>query len=459
LTNIPLHIFGVNATLDGVAENDEENPGGFIADRTARTNAPRTALTLEAYGPAASPGNMDLIWDSSRIHIYAAATGGSPLSQYSVPFASFIGTTLYVEGIAPGSNVLQWTYSEQTNCVDQILVTVLKVEIEEIGFTGDHLIKEWPSGPAIDYPDGTSPIWKKIGNPDKPVTYTKGAQPTAFAKVSVFPGNLETTLTTDFRIKANGIVVAEKSGVQLNGSEVSLDNISFSSSLVSTVKKSELLFEWEMKLAGEESWSSIGTSGPHTFYWSYATPLESPLYDFALEKVCTYADGQTNASESSAELRSGIYSELGSRYSPTGTWKSASAVLEVYGEGYSLICSTYANLTAYLNRSLGIPASVVHIWAGTAEQGYIWWYAVDDPPYPGGTILVDPGSWLWLWHAVADTAEGYSDSALGVQGVAIVHKHTNATVQYKNVGNTMTGQESYEVGYINPDPLNPHIWP
>ena len=131
-TNIPLRIFGVNATLDGVAENDEETPGGFIADRTTHTNAPRTALALEAFGPAASQGTLDLTWDPSLIQMYSAPDGGTPLQQYSVPFANFTSTTLHVEGIAPGSNVLHWTYSEQTNCVDRILVTIIKVDTVEI---------------------------------------------------------------------------------------------------------------------------------------------------------------------------------------------------------------------------------------------------------------------------------------------------------------------------------------
>ena len=129
VTNIPLQIFGVNATLAGVAELDEESPGGFIADRSVHTNASRTALTLEAFGPSGSPGNLVLTWDSSRVQIYTAASGGTALSQFVEPFASFNSTTLYVEGIAPGSNTLSWSYSEQTKCKDNVLVTVVKVVI------------------------------------------------------------------------------------------------------------------------------------------------------------------------------------------------------------------------------------------------------------------------------------------------------------------------------------------
>ena len=130
-TNSPLHIFGVNATLAGVAENEEEAPGGFIADRTIHTNASRAALTLEACGPYGSSGDLVLSWNPSVVQVYASPTGGTALAQYSVPFAEFNSTNLYVEGIAPGINTLSWSYSGQSDCVDVIKVTVVKVEIEK----------------------------------------------------------------------------------------------------------------------------------------------------------------------------------------------------------------------------------------------------------------------------------------------------------------------------------------
>ncbi|MDD2239707.1 MAG: hypothetical protein PHI93_03490 [Kiritimatiellae bacterium] len=131
-TNIPLHVFGLNATLDGVAEADELAPGGFIVDRTTHTNASRTLLTLQACGPYGASGNLVLTWNSSFVQLYPSASGGSALSQYSVPYAGFNGATFYVEGVAPGSNTLAWTYSAQTNCTDEIHVTVLKVESVDV---------------------------------------------------------------------------------------------------------------------------------------------------------------------------------------------------------------------------------------------------------------------------------------------------------------------------------------
>ena len=128
-TNLALSIFGMNATLAGVAELDEESPGGFLADRSVHTNAPRTALTLEAFGPVAATGNVVLTWNSSVVQIYTAAAGGFPLAQFSRPYNGFTTTNLYVEGVAPGSNTLAWTYSAQTKCTDQIKVTVHSVDL------------------------------------------------------------------------------------------------------------------------------------------------------------------------------------------------------------------------------------------------------------------------------------------------------------------------------------------
>jgi hypothetical protein len=145
-TNTPLQIFGANATLAGVAEADEESPGGFIADRTVHTNAPRTILTLEACGPYGSPGNLILTWDSSIVQIYTAPSGGSALTQFVTPFHGFNGTNLYVEGIAPGTTTLSWTYSAQANCTDNIQVSIIKIDM--ITPAGD------PVGAPSDSGDG-----------------------------------------------------------------------------------------------------------------------------------------------------------------------------------------------------------------------------------------------------------------------------------------------------------------
>jgi hypothetical protein len=64
------------------------------------------------------------------VSIYTTPTGGTALEQFIKPFSGFNGTNLYVEGIAPGSNTLSWSYSEQSDCVDAIKATVFKVDTE-----------------------------------------------------------------------------------------------------------------------------------------------------------------------------------------------------------------------------------------------------------------------------------------------------------------------------------------
>ena len=97
------------------------------------SNAPRTMLTLEACGPYGSPGNLILGWDSSAVNIYTAPSGGTALTQFVTPFHGFNGTNLYVEGVVPGASMLSWVYSEQTNCVDHICITVVKDEFQRDG--------------------------------------------------------------------------------------------------------------------------------------------------------------------------------------------------------------------------------------------------------------------------------------------------------------------------------------
>lgn len=75
------------------------------------------------------------------------------MAQFTEPFAGFNTTNLYVEGISPGTNTLSWSYSEQTNCVDKILVTVVEVEFQRDGNCSgfdDTLNPPWIMAPVND---------------------------------------------------------------------------------------------------------------------------------------------------------------------------------------------------------------------------------------------------------------------------------------------------------------------
>jgi hypothetical protein len=59
------------------------------------------------------------------------------------------------------------------------------------------------------------------------------------------------------------------------------------------------------------------------------------------------------------------------------------------------------------------------------------------------------------WHAVASTAEGYSDAALGVKGVDIEHVHPNGNAQFLDAGDSMNSKLPFR--YYKLSPL--HQWP
>jgi len=79
------------------------------------------------------------------------------LAQFIRPYNGFTTTNLYVEGIAPGSNTLAWTYSAQTNCADKILVTVFKIDL--VTPAGD------PVASPVDSGDGQNEFTYDNANP------------------------------------------------------------------------------------------------------------------------------------------------------------------------------------------------------------------------------------------------------------------------------------------------------
>ena len=117
----------VNLTLAGVADGDEEDPGGFIADHTTHTNAPRTSLTLEASRIRNLPLPLNFQWDSSAVKIYDCSEGGIPLADFNGVFSSFETKTLYIEGIAPKRTLLTWGYVAQGSyCRDEAVAHIVK---------------------------------------------------------------------------------------------------------------------------------------------------------------------------------------------------------------------------------------------------------------------------------------------------------------------------------------------
>jgi hypothetical protein len=100
------------------------------------------------------------------------------LEQFIKPFSGFNGTNLYVEGIAPGSNTLSWSYSEQSDCVDTIRATVFRVSITPSSMAAIESLDS-AAFTCVVTPSGLSPSYQWLsGSANDAWPSTAGNNPT-----------------------------------------------------------------------------------------------------------------------------------------------------------------------------------------------------------------------------------------------------------------------------------------
>ena len=287
VTNIPLQIFGVNATLAGVAEADEESPGGFIADRTVHTNAPRTMLTLEACGPYGSPGNLVLTWDPSFVQLYPSAVGGSALSQYSVPYAGFTGATFYAEGIAPGVNSIQWGYSEIPDCEDEIKVTVLRVHLKELAFTNNHTIVK--DDGSQNY---AAPHWQD-NSPPHPLCFTRNTKMMVDALWRIEPADPSVVIRA--KGAGPGNLLFPATSASIIGHDMVVLDVECDEPFPNEVAYyNPMRIDWSFSFDGGHTWINAGVSENQT-YVTLGSPLTT-VYHTLAHLGCINAAGECTAS-------------------------------------------------------------------------------------------------------------------------------------------------------------------
>jgi hypothetical protein len=243
-------------------------------------------------------------------------------------------------------------------------------EVTEVGFTGDILITKWPSGTRIDDPDGSAPTWKKTSNPDHPAAYVKGSNITMFAKITINPSLSEPKIA-DLRVKSGGTTIAIKLGVTLSGSSVTVTGITTTSALSNDVQKTTPSFTWELSLDNAVTWQEIGTSGPHTLYWTYGgawTPpfadgfgnTYAPIYDKALEKSCGKVSASSNIDTIITQISQGVDADL------TYNWIQGFGghPLNAYNTAGGCECRHHAFLLAGLLNTIGILGIPLWVFGG-----------------------------------------------------------------------------------------------
>jgi hypothetical protein len=306
-------------------------------------------------------------------------------------------------------------------------VTVVpQVTVNEVGFTGDYQITQWSGGAVIDNPDGSAATWKSTSNPNYPVAYAKGAMPTMFAKLGISPSASSTSAR--IRAKNGSDVIAKKNNITISGTSVTITGITTTVAIESTVKTTTPTFTWEISFDAGTTWQSMGNSGPHTMYWTYAAPLSPPfkndagttyssLYDLALQKACGYANGTSTLGTVISPINLGIDSDI--NYQPSNSIGGQNP-LDAYTTSGGCQCSDLANLLRGLLRSIGIDGTTTYIWAGP-NSSTLYRYTIGstgstNPSFriirgAHDSALADPH---FKYHAVVSTNSTWYDPSYGL---------------------------------------------
>jgi hypothetical protein len=309
---------------------------------------------------------------------------GGPGTNYTWSPAGKVspnGKTNLVAFGAPSANQVV-TVSYGGMCPVMATGTVAQATIIEVGFTGDHLIRQasladiaasssgTPAGFEIDSPDGSKPVWTATTN--LPVSYTRNATPTFFGTLQINPV-LPKPLNATIRVMWGTNQLGTKAiTIPANTNRAYFTGLTSTMALTNAIAKSTYTFAWEITANGAPNYCGMGNSGPHTFYWTYAAPLRptfrdstngvsfDPVYVYALDKACTYANGETNASNAVFRIAAGIDGDIS--YDPSFGFPYGTHPLAGYTAACQ--CNDLAALLRGLIRTIGIDGDQIFIWAG-----------------------------------------------------------------------------------------------
>jgi Transglutaminase-like superfamily len=249
----------------------------------------------------------------------------------------------------------------------------LRATIAEVGFTGDHLIQKYPSDEFIGGSDGSAPVWVRNGKND-PVAYNMNSYLNMFGIIR-FTSRQAPGTAAKIRVRRGG--ESDEKSVTLSGNTLRVDNLRAPVGIGSNppnhgVKIEQYDYMWEISVNNGASWSSLGTSGPHKVYYTFATPIPNPfdnfsgsvfapIYDRALQYACTKSGNSVPEDDIVFNITNGIASDL--VYDP-GRSSADEHPLEFLANGRA-VCIDNVSLLRGLLRTVGIPAATRYVWGGT----------------------------------------------------------------------------------------------
>ncbi len=365
-----------DSNLGGAAKDSNQNfSSKSVGDpaQTCGTNPPPIPASKE-------PADLIVtVTDASTGQPVANAKVSISGPQSGEATADATGTAEF-KGVAPGAYTIKATYKgyvqgpasasvpAASTTMATVSLTPLAVLVVELGFSGDFDLKEWndDSAKRVDIVD---PVWKAADGTNKPACYKMGSDTIKLApklKISPLPTQSE-TLSLRANISAPAMKL-EKNGISVSSGTASLyvaDVSLVSGKFDNKVQILLLSIQWTYSWDGGATWKNANATGPHKVFLVYNTPIEAPLFDFALQKACGYATNESTVSGVASKINKGIPSDMS--YDPG--FAAPGHVLGYYGYG-SCLCMNNAALMAYLCRSIGLAASMVYVWGGrsAAEQ-------------------------------------------------------------------------------------------
>lgn len=303
------------------------------------------------------------------------------------------------------------------------------VQVDELGFTGDHVITDvpgWGAAPTgtIDDPDGSAPIWSAAGV-DHPVAYTKGTPPTMFAHFRVFPPITPAVANIQLRARVGATVIGTQSGITMNGSVLEggggageVLGIGGGSAIPSSATAGEVreAIEFQISTDGGRIWFNAG-SVPVRFFFTDAIPIPpgGALRLDALE-LSSIAASAPPIPDALARIVKTVVTYNPSVSMPSN-FATGGAVMGTLTVPHQ--CDSQAFLMRYLLMTQGIPADVDYFWRGDAGSIIVyrkhsdpgWWgpsYRYDRPAEDFAEVKPH-----FLFHALTNVGGSRFDPTYG----------------------------------------------
>jgi hypothetical protein len=318
--NIRLTVVEADLDIDsnyanGITDDDEpieESAGGIVG--VGVDNREPIELKLN---PAITVGTLtlEIAGAADKIVIYDASIGGDiEVTSTKTWNVNDAPSVLYVEGIEASDAMrdveLRLAYKPGTGdaeCVDNIKLTVLKVDLEEVSFSGTkyHTVKKDDS--SGDY---TAPHWQDNSSPldgdaddagDKkyPICFTRNTKMKVSTKWRIEPSGLGDTI----KVKGDGPGNLDfpETAATISGNDLTITDVEGSNPFANEVDFFDpMSITWSFSVDGGSTWCNAGTSANQT-YVTLGDPLTT-VYHTLAHLGCKNADGENTAANCTAKI-------------------------------------------------------------------------------------------------------------------------------------------------------------